>query len=203
MSVALANRVRARERVCGRKKCQERVVYFLQLATRLFYDRKSKTKSIQIGQRRWMTSVPALLSPKKSTRSSVFIYSVPSHAFMGVSQTTLSGNAWMLGGNTIQPIPSNRMVICQMVENDADGEIENNGIEAELQRLQDQLSSIEALEARNEAQLDSFVNEEDQWNSMEAEEQNLLKSKDEVIEKMETLAEQMVVLWMGQKSQEG
>lgn len=84
-------------------------------------------------------------------------------------------------------------------ENDGDG----GGIEQELERLQDQLQYIEAIEARNKAQLDSFVDEEDQWNSMDEEERELLKSKDAIQQKMELLTEQLVMLWMGQKSQDG
>lgn len=82
---------------------------------------------------------------------------------------------------------------------------ENDGgaIQQELERLQDQLSIIEALEERNKAQLESFIDEEDQWSSMEDEEREILKSKDSVIEQMELLTEQLVMLWMGQKSQDG
>ena len=82
---------------------------------------------------------------------------------------------------------------------------ENDGeaIQQELERLQDQLSIIEALEERNKAQLESFIDEEDQWNSMEEEEREILKSKDSVIEQMELLTEQLIMLWMGQKSQDG
>ena len=82
---------------------------------------------------------------------------------------------------------------------------ENDGgaIQQELERLQDQLSIIEALEERNKAQLESFVDEEDQWMSMDEEEREFLKSKDNVIEQMEILTEQLVMLWMGQKSQDG
>ena len=83
--------------------------------------------------------------------------------------------------------------------NDNDG----GGIQEELERLQDQLQYIEAIESRNEAQLDSFVDEEDQWNSMEEEERELLKSKEAIQQKMELLTEQLVMLWMGQKSQDG
>ena len=82
---------------------------------------------------------------------------------------------------------------------------ENDGgaIQQELERLQNQLSIIEALEERNKAQLESFIDEEDQFNSMEEEERDLLKSKDSVIEQMELLTEQLIMLWMGQKSQDG
>ncbi|CAJ1956662.1 unnamed protein product [Cylindrotheca closterium] len=80
---------------------------------------------------------------------------------------------------------------------------EGTGVEAELERLQEQLSLIEALEERNKAQLDSFVDEDDQWNSLEEYEKELLNCKDKLVERMDILAEQMVMLWMGQKSQDG
>jgi hypothetical protein len=86
---------------------------------------------------------------------------------------------------------------------DTDGETPKSGVEEELERLQAQLSWIEALEARNEAQLDSFVDEQDQWNSLEDEERILLESKESTTQRMEVLAEQLIQLWMGQKSMEG
>lgn len=78
-----------------------------------------------------------------------------------------------------------------------------SGIEEELEGLQEQMSLIEALEERNKAQLESFLDEEDQWNSLEEYEKNLLNSKDQIMERMDLLAEQMIMLWMGQKSQDG
>ncbi|KAL3938323.1 MAG: hypothetical protein SGBAC_006738 [Bacillariaceae sp.] len=80
---------------------------------------------------------------------------------------------------------------------------QQSGIEAELERLQEQLHLIEALEERNKAQLDSFVDEEDQRNSLEEDEKELLDSKEKIVERMDLLAEQMIMLWMGQKSQDG
>jgi hypothetical protein len=56
-----------------------------------------------------------------------------------------------------------------------------------LEDLQAQLSYIEALEERNKAQLDSFVDEQDQWNSLEPFEQELLRSKESILEQMESL----------------
>jgi hypothetical protein len=76
-------------------------------------------------------------------------------------------------------------------------------IENELERLQYQLSLIEALEERNKAQLDSFVDAEDQWESLEEEERSLLRSKEEVVDKMDKLASELVQMWMGGKSMEG
>lgn len=56
-----------------------------------------------------------------------------------------------------------------------------------LEELQAQLSYIEALEERNKAQFDSFVDEQDQWESLEPFEQELLLSKDSVVEQIEKL----------------
>jgi hypothetical protein len=79
----------------------------------------------------------------------------------------------------------------------------SSSIEIELESLQHNFSLIEALEARNEAQLDSFVDKEDQWNSLEEEERILLESKELLVQRMEILAEKLVQLWMGQKSMDG
>jgi hypothetical protein len=79
----------------------------------------------------------------------------------------------------------------------------SSSIEVELELLQQDFTLIEALEARNEAQLDSFVDKEDQWNSLDQEERILLESKEFLVQRMEILAEKMVQLWMGQKSMDG
>jgi hypothetical protein len=87
-------------------------------------------------------------------------------------------------------------------EGQEEGEIEN-GVEEEIQRLQEILDSIEAIEERNKAQLESFVDEQDQWDSMDDFEKELLESKEEVLEQMEKMAEELLQLWMGAKSMEG
>ena len=56
---------------------------------------------------------------------------------------------------------------------------------------------------RNKAQIESFVDEEDQWQSLEEEERDLLNSKHSITQKMEELAEQLVMLFMGQKMRNG
>lgn len=76
-------------------------------------------------------------------------------------------------------------------------------LEMELAQLQEHFTLIEALEARNEAQLESFIGQQDQWDSLVPEERQLLESKPQVQARMEILAEQLVQLWMGQKSMEG
>ena len=80
---------------------------------------------------------------------------------------------------------------------------ESNILEEELERLQNQLSLIEALEERNKAQLESFVDEQDQWDSMDQEDRELLLQKDDIIRRLEILAEEVVQIWMGAKSMEG
>lgn len=79
----------------------------------------------------------------------------------------------------------------------------SNGLEDELERLQSTMASIEALEERNKAQLESFVDEEDQWESLEDFERELLESKPRVVKEMEQIAEELMQLWMGAKSMEG
>lgn len=76
-------------------------------------------------------------------------------------------------------------------------------IEKELERLQQILTSIEALEERNKAQIDSFVDEQDQWESMDESERQLLESKSEVEKQMEKMTEELMQMWMGAKSMDG
>lgn len=76
-------------------------------------------------------------------------------------------------------------------------------ISNEIEQLENQLSLIEALEQRNEAQIDSFVDKDDQWDSLEEEERELLQSKQGVQERLEVLVSELVNSWMGQKSMEG
>lgn len=54
--------------------------------------------------------------------------------------------------------------------------------------LQNTLVYIEALEERNKAQLQSFVDEEDQWESMEDFERELLSSKEKVVTQLDELS---------------
>jgi len=76
-------------------------------------------------------------------------------------------------------------------------------LERELNELQERYTWIEALEERNKAQLDSFIDEEHQWESLDIEERSLLESKPKIEARMELLTEQLIQLWMGQKSMEG
>ena len=76
-------------------------------------------------------------------------------------------------------------------------------LEAEMASLKNQLDLIEALEERNKAQLDSFVDELDQFNSLEPEERELLQSKEQLLKRMDILADELVQMWMGQKTMDG
>mmetsp|Transcript_24556 Transcript_24556/g.70788 ORF Transcript_24556/g.70788 Transcript_24556/m.70788 type:complete len:164 (+) Transcript_24556:135-626(+) len=78
-----------------------------------------------------------------------------------------------------------------------------NAITEEMEQLQQQLTYIEALEERNKAQLDSFVDEQDQWDNMEEEERQLLQSKTDIEKRLEQMTSELVNMWMGGKSMEG
>lgn len=78
-----------------------------------------------------------------------------------------------------------------------------NGLTEEMERLQQKLTYIEALEERNKAQLDSFVDEQDQWDSMEEEERQLLQSKGDIEKRLEQMTSELVNMWIGGKSMEG
>ena len=78
-----------------------------------------------------------------------------------------------------------------------------NTISQEIEMLQQQLTYIEALEERNRAQIDSFIDEQHQWESMEEDERQLLRSKDDIKDRMEQMTSELVSLWMGGKSVEG
>ena len=94
------------------------------------------------------------------------------------------------------------------MSNDDDDDVSDNAdlparVQQEMQDLQYQLSLIEALEERNRAQLDSFIDEQDQWESLAAEEQQLLQNKQTLEERLEELLSQLVNDWMGRKSLDG
>eukprot|EP00563_Minutocellus_polymorphus_P019699 CAMPEP_0197718740 /NCGR_PEP_ID=MMETSP1434-20131217/2774_1 /TAXON_ID=265543 /ORGANISM="Minutocellus polymorphus, Strain CCMP3303" /LENGTH=155 /DNA_ID=CAMNT_0043303421 /DNA_START=94 /DNA_END=558 /DNA_ORIENTATION=- len=70
-----------------------------------------------------------------------------------------------------------------------------NAITDEMEQLQQQLTYIEALEERNKAQLDSFVDEQDQWDSMEEEERQLLQNKADIEKRLEQITSELVNMW--------
>jgi len=78
-----------------------------------------------------------------------------------------------------------------------------DAVTEEMENLQNQLHYIEALEERNKAQLMSFVDEKDQWDSMEQDERDLMSKKDILANRLEKLTEELVGMWMGGKSVEG
>jgi len=84
-----------------------------------------------------------------------------------------------------------------------DGPASDNGIEEELKQLQYQLTLIEALEERNKAQIESFIDEEDQWNAMEDFEKVLISRKEIITHRMEQLTEELVLMFMGEKAKNG
>mgnify|MGYP000592641296 CR=1 FL=1 len=67
----------------------------------------------------------------------------------------------------------------------------NNKIHQEINQVEYQLSLIEALQERNKAQLDSFIDEQDQWDSMEDSDQELLSSEEELITRLAELRVQL------------
>jgi hypothetical protein len=60
-------------------------------------------------------------------------------------------------------------------------------IGSKIECLQNQLQYIAALQERNKSQLESFIDEQDQWDSMENEEQQLLLSKPVAVKELSIL----------------
>ena len=88
-------------------------------------------------------------------------------------------------------------------DNTSESSDPSNAITEEMEQLQQQLTYIEALEERNKAQLESFVDAQDQWDSMEEEERRLLQSKADIERRLEQMTSELVSMWMGGKSMEG
>ena len=76
-------------------------------------------------------------------------------------------------------------------------------MQQELQDLQYQLSLIQALEERNRAQLDSFVDAAQQWESLSPDEKALLTSKAALEQRCDTIMMELVNSWVGRKSVDG
>lgn len=95
----------------------------------------------------------------------------------------------------------------QQEEDDVDDDVTSDpaitALQHELETLQNDLTYIEALEERNKSQLDSFVDEQDQWDSMEEEERQLLQKKDVIIKRIDDLTELLIQCWMNAKSMDG
>jgi hypothetical protein len=84
-----------------------------------------------------------------------------------------------------------------------DGDQPVDSVEEELNRLQNNLHAIEALEERNKAQIESFIDEADQWDSLEDYERELLQSKEAVVQRLNKMTEELLQMWMGAKSMDG
>lgn len=86
---------------------------------------------------------------------------------------------------------------------DGSGDVIPAHIQHVLDDLQYQLSLIEALKGRNRAQLDSFVNANDQCVSLSADEKALLNSKDALEDRLEEIIADLINSGMGWKSLDG
>lgn len=73
------------------------------------------------------------------------------------------------------------------VDDDDDDKDNAENTAETLESLQNTLSLIEAVEERNTAQLDSFVDKDAQWESLEPYERDLLSSKEEVVKRLAEL----------------
>lgn len=131
------------------------------------------------------------------TLSTTLTVSVSSFSVLSASATSLARPA------SPSHSFSRGLVLLAEKKEEENSEPENSLLEEELESLQNQLSLIEALEERNKSQLESFVDEQDQWDSMEEEERELLLQKDAIVERMGKLAEELVRFWMGAKSMDG
>ena len=78
-----------------------------------------------------------------------------------------------------------------------------SSLEREMEDLKAKFDWIEAMEERNKAQLDSFIDENDQLESMDPEERELLQLKDTIVERMDILSEELIQMWIGSKSMDG
>jgi len=128
------------------------------------------------------TNVRMGLKFEKATNNPILSWNNPSHCLLFQSAT----------GDMSQKIITSE-----------EGSDAKSIVEEELERLQQTMTFIEALEERNKAQLESFVDKEDQWESLEEFEKDLLNSKDDVLNRMEKMTEELLQLWMGAKSMEG
>lgn len=79
----------------------------------------------------------------------------------------------------------------------------SGGLPEELDYLQEKLHLIEALKARNEAQIDSFVDAQDQWESLEPEERELLQQEEALTHRVDEIISILVQGWMGEKTMDG
>ena len=62
--------------------------------------------------------------------------------------------------------------------------VPDENAEMSLEQLQNDFALIEAIEERNRAQQYSFIDEQDQWESMEENDRQLLLKKDSILEQI-------------------
>jgi hypothetical protein len=101
-----------------------------------------------------------------------------------VSEPWIVQSSWLLSPLP-QPLWMSATESCNNEDEEGDGN--DNDSDSIVSSLQEQLVYIEALEERNKAQLDSFVDEQDQWESMEDFERELLSSKEDIAKQLEEL----------------
>ena len=92
--------------------------------------------------------------------------------------------------NSFSPTTSTTSLSSSVENNGNENENESNKTEDNeilISSLQNTLCSIEALEERNTAQIQSFIDEKDQWESLELYEQELLSSKEEILKRLSEL----------------
>ena len=92
--------------------------------------------------------------------------------------------------NSFSPTTSTTLLSSSVENNRNENENESNKTEDNeilISSLQNTLCSIEALEERNIAQIQSFIDEKDQWESLELYEQELLSSKEEILKRLSEL----------------
>ena len=63
-------------------------------------------------------------------------------------------------------------------------QVPDENAEMSLEQLQNDFALIEAIEERNRAQQYSFIDEQDQWESMEENDRQLLLKKDSILEQI-------------------
>ena len=105
-----------------------------------------------------------------------------------VEQTTKWTKNYL--NNSFSPSTSTTLLSSSVENNRNENENESNKTEDNeilISSLQNTLCSIEALEERNTAQIQSFIDEKDQWESLELYEQELLSSKEEILKRLSEL----------------
>lgn len=85
-------------------------------------------------------------------------------------------------------LSSRGLFVTQAVDSESSGYVDD---EKELAILENDLVFVEAIEERNKAQIESFVDEQDQWDSMTEWEQNLLLNKESHIKRIEELKKRL------------